>query len=227
MELTNQVITFAKDQGVDLVGIVDVKEIDFPKDHRPSDYLPEAKSAISIGYRLNKGSVLNLPKARNGYMLEFNTANEQLNLINHQVSRFLEEKGYLTFGVPGTASIGDGKRLKADLSHKHLAVAAGLGKFGINNLVLTPEFGPRVRFSTIITTAKLEATVSEAEKLCTDCQLCVEICPANALDDWKDNYSPQEGWRINKEACYHQIFVKLGGKRCGLCIKACPFTKNN
>lgn len=220
--LTNQVINFAKKKGADLVGVVDLTEVNFPKDNKPTDYLPEAKTAISIAYRLNKGSILNLPQTRNGYMLEFKTANQQLNLINQQVSELLEKEGYLTFGVPGTASIGDGKRLKADLSHKHFAVAAGLGKFGINNLVLTPEFGPRVRFTTIITTAELETTDSKVDRLCDDCQQCVEICPVNALDDWRENYSPEEGWRMDKEACYHQIFVKLSGKRCGLCIKACP-----
>jgi len=223
-DLSKEIIKFAEQKGADLVGIVDISKINFPKGHHPTDYLSRAKSAISIACSLNKGGILNLPTSRNSYMLEFNLANRKLNLINHQVGRFLEEKGYLALGVPGTASIGDAKRLAADLSHKHIAVAAGLGKFGLNNLVITPEYGPRVRFTTIITTAELEPTNYEVEQVCNECLQCVKECPTNALDDWEDNYTSQEGWRMDKERCYHKIFVKLGGNRCGICIKACPFT---
>ncbi|SJZ83738.1 4Fe-4S dicluster domain-containing protein [Selenihalanaerobacter shriftii] len=223
-DLTKKAINFAKQKGADLVGVVDVRKLDFPNNHHPTDYLSGAKSAVSIAYALNKGGVLNLPTSRNSYMLEFNLANQKLNLINHQVGKFLEEKGHLALGIPGTASIGDAKRLAADISHKHIAVAAGLGKFGLNNLVITPEYGPRVRFTTILTTAELAPTSYEAEQVCNKCLKCIKACPRNALDDWENKYTPQEGWHIDKEKCYHEIFVKLGGKRCGICIKACPLS---
>lgn len=223
-KLIDEIIDFSEQLQVDLIGTSDISTIDFPKKHHPTNYLPEAKSAITVGFHLNQGSILNLPESRNSYMLEFNTINQKLNTINYRISSFLEEKGELALGAPGTASIGDAKRLAADFSHRHIAVAVGLGKFGVNNLILTPDYGPRVRFTTIITTAKLSPVVSKAEKLCTECLKCVEACPANALDGWEDNYSPQKGWRIDKEKCYHHIFVKLAGKRCGLCIKACPFS---
>ena len=225
MSLSEESISFAQQQGADLVGVVNLSRLDFPAGHGPEDYLPGAKSAVSIGYRLSKGSTLNLPQTRNGYLLEFETANQELNRINRELCKFFEEKGYLAFGVPGTASIGDKKRLAADLSHRHLAVAAGLAKFGVNNLVLTEEYGSRVRFTTVITTAELAESDLETEIECSECLNCVEICPVDALKGGQAKYSPDEGWRIAKERCYHQIFVKLNGKRCGLCIKACPLNK--
>ncbi len=229
--ITEEVIEFAKKQGADLVGIADLSQLDFPEGHNPEDYLPGAKSAVSVACRLSKGSLLNLPQSRNSYVLEHDTVNENLNRINLRINLFLEDRGYLALGIPGTASTGDDKRLAADLSHKHIAVAAGLGSFGINNLVLTASYGPGVRFSTIYTTARLEPTVSvrennNIEKYCTECLKCVEICPANALDDWKGKYTLEEGWRVDKEKCYHQMFIKLSGKKCGLCIKACPLLDN-
>lgn len=48
---------------------------------------------------------------------------------------------------------------------------------------------------------------------------CIKICPVKALDN------PVEGWRINKEKCYHYLFKVLGLDVCGLCIKAYPIPK--
>lgn len=223
--LKEEVINFAKETGAELVGVMDLNGVDFPAGHSPKDYLPEASSAVSFALSLNKGNVLNLPDSRNGYMLEFNEVNRELNSINHQIGRFLEKKGFLSFGVPGTASKGDEERLAADISHKHMAVRAGIGEFGINNLIITEEHGPCIRFSTLVTTANIDPTGENLKGLCDKCERCVEICPVDALSNWEENYSPRNGWRIDKESCYHRIFVQLNGKRCGLCIKACPYSK--
>ena len=40
-------------------------------------------------------------------------------------------------------------------SHRHAATRAGLGEFDYNNVVLTPQYGPRQRFNSIITEAEL------------------------------------------------------------------------
>ena len=59
---------------------------------------------------------------------------------------------------------------------------AGLGNFGINNMLLTPEFGPRVRFASILTSAEIEPDPVLEKPLCIRCQRCVEACPVHALD---------------------------------------------
>lgn len=62
------------------------------------------------------------------------------------------------------------------------AAAAGLGSIGANGMLLTPEFGPRQRFSFLLTTAELEETPAySAEELCTKCGKCADACPMNAL----------------------------------------------
>lgn len=48
------------------------------------------------------------------------------------------------------------RRLAGDLSHKHAAVACGLGNFGLNNLVISPGCAPRIRLVTILTNAELK-----------------------------------------------------------------------
>jgi len=70
-----------------------------------------------------------------------------------------------------------------DLSMRHAAVAAGLGVFGRNNLVIHPRFGTRVIFTAILTGLPLNSDPPVQEELCTQCGLCVEACPGQALDE--------------------------------------------
>jgi epoxyqueuosine reductase len=64
------------------------------------------------------------------------------------------------------------------LSHRHAATRAGLGEFGYNNIVLTPQFGPRQRFNTIITDAELvpDPLISKPICLREGCRLCLKAC---------------------------------------------------
>jgi epoxyqueuosine reductase len=59
--------------------------------------------------------------------------------------------------VPGNCGI---------FSMRHAAVRAGLGEFGLNNVVVTPRYGPRVRFNALVTEAELEPTPLPAEQIC-------------------------------------------------------------
>ncbi|WP_461369793.1 4Fe-4S binding protein [Candidatus Darwinibacter acetoxidans] len=72
--------------------------------------------------------------------------------------------------------------LVAAVSLRHAAVAAGLGNFGRNNLVLHPRLGSRVLYSAVITDLALPPDPPCTEKLCNGCHQCVESCPASALD---------------------------------------------
>lgn len=223
MDLTNEIKEFLMNIGADLVGVASVDAFsNAPEGHKPTDYLPKAKSVVAIAYSLNRGPIKNLPKTRNEYIVDFDQANGNLNRLAHNGAKFLEKRGFTSIPFSADASLGDGVRLKGDLSNKHMAVASGLGVFGLNNLVLTKEFGSRVRFAGIVTEAELTPNQPITEEICTKCLRCINNCPMNALKDWEQNFDPQEGWRMDKEKCYHYIFVQLGGKRCGMCIASCP-----
>ena len=51
-------------------------------------------------------------------------------------------------------------------SQRHAAVRAGLGEFGLSGLVITPQYGPRVRYVSVITEAALEPDPLLKEKVC-------------------------------------------------------------
>ncbi len=116
--------------------------------------------------------------------LGYKVMDKQLDNVAFGVSRMLENLGYLSLLFPENTEYSEvlwstyAGGIGGAFSHRHAAVRAGLGEFGLNNLVLTPEYGPRQRFSSIITTAKLTPSHLWKEKLCkgTGCFKCVDNC---------------------------------------------------
>ncbi|MFQ5758680.1 MAG: 4Fe-4S dicluster domain-containing protein [Candidatus Bathyarchaeia archaeon] len=223
MDLTEEVKDFARSVGGDLVGIASVERLaDAPIEHRPQNYLPSAKAVVSIAVRLNYAPIENLPKSRREYTLNYHIVNRRLGDVAYEVSRFLEDHNYEAMSfVVGS----DQKTLFGDISHKHVAYAAGLGEFGLNNLLLTPKYGPRVRFASILTNTSLKPDPLFNGSLCDECGECVKICPCGALEEAPKNYSRSIGWTIDKQKCNHYLNVVLDDLMCGLCIKACPIGK--
>jgi epoxyqueuosine reductase QueG len=107
----------------------------------------------------------------------------------------------------------------AFFSHRHAAFLAGLGTFGVNNMILTPEYGPRIRFGSILSTANLPADPLLDDHLCIHCMRCVDMCPSAALN--KEEYP--EGL-TDKKACatYSAALNERYVSPCGICIKVCP-----
>ena len=73
-----------------------------------------------------------------------------------------------------------------ELTLKHLAVAAGLGEQGKNTIVISPDFGPWLRFMSLKTGAPLAATgtgtyAKKESSWCASCDRCVEACPVGIL----------------------------------------------
>jgi epoxyqueuosine reductase QueG len=67
------------------------------------------------------------------------------------------------------------------LDLKAAAVRAGLGVRGLNNLVVTRRFGPRVRFGAVFTDLDLPADQPSQDYHCASCSLCLAACPTGAL----------------------------------------------
>jgi len=111
----------------------------------------------------------------------------------------------------------DWQRQLGHISHKHVAVAAGLGWIGRNNLLVHPQFGCRVRYNTVLTYMVLVPDGPMAIG-CGDCRACVASCPASAIRDEQADFDHQ--------GCYEMLQVfknkrNLGHHICGLCVRAC------
>jgi epoxyqueuosine reductase len=192
-DLTEAVRELAVERlGLDLFGVAPIQRFAAaPQGRRPTDYLPEAKSvvvcatklpdaAIDVAGRYDEPGKTLGPYMWYGYV----TANWDLSSAASRLTRFLEVKGFKALPFPPTG-LNYRYGNVADFSHRHAAVAAGLGEFGFSGLLLTPEFGPRQRLVSIITDAPLSASpMYQGPELCRPkaCEYaCIKACPTKAM----------------------------------------------
>ncbi|WP_233083750.1 4Fe-4S binding protein [Methanococcoides orientis] len=226
-QLKEVLLEKCREMEIPLVGVANVERWEkplfhpwIPEEFHPQSIYPEARSAIVIGLPVTLPVLETSPSIY--YRELYKTVNSLLDQYTYRLSNFLTEKGYSSIFVPrdGYGSI---KVLLdnpvAFFSHRHAAVLAGLGNFGVNNTILTPEYGPRIRFGTIFTTAELEPDNIMEKQLCNHCMRCVRMCPSNALAE--KNYP--EGI-TDKKACasFSDELNKREISPCGICIKVCP-----
>jgi epoxyqueuosine reductase QueG len=167
---------------LDLIGIAEAEKILVsPPQRDPASVLPGAKSVIVYGLALFSG-IFDSPIIRVAFYNTF-TVDRQLEEAGYQIARFIEGKGYKAVIVPPAPleMSRETRGLVADLSLRQAAVTAGLGVWGRNRLVVTPQWGPRVRLGGIISDAPLEGDRAMDKELCGECNVCIENCPAAAL----------------------------------------------
>jgi len=191
-----------------------------PEEFKPQSIYPETKTVIVIGLPVSLPIVETAPSIY--YMELYKTVNSMLDIKACEIANFLNEKGHSSIYVPRDG-YGDIKILIekpfAFFSHKHAAFLAGLGSFGHNNVLLTPEFGPRVRFTSIFTSAKITPDPIKIKDICIHCLLCVKNCPVGAIP--KTGKFPPP---LDKKRCAIRSAKLRDEYRspCGICIKVCP-----
>ena len=221
---TNQLHRTALDMGADLFGVADVQNFDDPTyaGNDPRGIMEDARAVIVIGVAVPRGSIESLPKGRAEYTNTLMAGTATIRIIAFRLARLIEKEGYKATIVPTEGSefgywYANRETLMAGMSIKYAAYCAGLGNYGANHLLITDEFGPRVRMTAILTDAPLKGPEGPRRPLlnedCKDCMKCVEACPAAAFT--------ADG-EIHRQRCAEYMFQALGGLRCGLCIKVCP-----
>ncbi|HOF06329.1 MAG TPA: 4Fe-4S binding protein [Syntrophales bacterium] len=176
--------SYALNLGADAVGFAAVADYKSPKSPDPKLILPGVKSIVVMAYRELDGGVesMNTRTCMSGRMALMELSQKNVYLLG----RYVEDK-YRVRTAPVLISypldMGPGVMgLIGDLSLRHAAVAAGLGVFGRHNLVIHPRFGSRIIFTALLTELALASDPPVTEELCNDCSLCVENCPAQALE---------------------------------------------
>lgn len=122
---------------------------------------------------------------------------------------------YRALPLPSDACPVDPRHQAAIFSFKHAAQAAGLGVMGKSALLITPQFGPRVRLACLLTEAKLASTAADHANPCLNCDACIEACPARAIAQ----PSGEEACSVNKFVC---CAFRAGSGACSECMKVCP-----
>lgn len=107
-----------------------------------------------------------------------------------------------------------------------LAVDAGLGELGRLGLLITPQFGPRVRLAVVTTDMPLihdEPVHFGVQDFCRICGKCAVNCPSGSIPRGeKTEIRGAVKWQSAQESCYR--FWRLQGSDCSLCIRVCPYS---
>ena len=108
-----------------------------------------------------------------------------------------------------------------------LAQKAGIGWVGTHGLLITPQYGPRVRLAAVYTSIQnlpfAESNSHEwIEEYCKICGLCIKQCPSQAILEDSIIHDTGRVTHVKQQECF-EYFAQFYG--CSVCIKACPFSK--
>ncbi|HET7347992.1 MAG TPA: SCP2 sterol-binding domain-containing protein [Acidobacteriaceae bacterium] len=170
--------------GADDAGFVaiDRAEIDDQKSEILS-LLPGTKTLVSLVMRMNRENIRT--PARSIANLEFHHTTDDTNEVARKIVAALERTGVraINGGAAGFPMEADhwGTKMWV-VSHKPIAVAAGLGRMGIHRNVIHPRFGNFILLGTVLMDAELSEYSHPIDyNPCLECKLCVAACPTGAI----------------------------------------------
>lgn len=213
--------------GADLVGVTEVDER-WNYTHRysralggdkPNDVADGCSHVVVIAREMDPGLIDTVPSALSGAATGWGYSEDTATLL--ALSQYLVNLGY---------------RAVPTLNDSALAIpyalAAGLGEYGRHGMVITPEYGPRVRFGKIFTDLPMDTDrpVSFGVKeFCEICRKCTEGCPVGAIPGGepstevhnRSNIRGVRKWTVDAEACFG--FWTRQNSDCSICIRVCPY----
>lgn len=214
-ELTYEVKGTARANGAAIVGIASVSSIPLTVPLLPVTKVMQAASTVVVfGIPMLRGSIES--ESLFSTMATTNASYREEEMVGLRVGRLLEEKGYRAAMVTPASPIEmskDTKGFLGDISLRHVAVGAGLGIIGKNRLLMTRQWGPRIRLGAVVTDALLITDSPLSENLCDDCGICVQTCPAEALNthtlkDAIKCLGKQQKWGLAAHIRYMQKLVE-------------------
>ena len=186
--------------------------LEFPQDHTNAIVL-----AIEMDYRGIGFSPNAIASAATG------SGYSKMAFVADSVAVFIRSMGY------DAAPSGNDTALSIPL-----ALAAGLGESGRMGLLITPQYGPRVRLCKVFTNMPLAHDTYRpfgVKKFCESCLKCARRCPSHAISFEApttqgisvSNHSGVLKWYVHPEKCYR--FWSDNRVDCTTCVYVCPYNK--
>jgi NAD-dependent dihydropyrimidine dehydrogenase PreA subunit len=170
--------------GADDVGVVEVTRPELADQRADIDAaFPHARTLIGFVLKMNRENIRT--PARSVANLEFHHTTDETNDVARRIVEALGERGVRAMnggaaGFPMEMDRFPGKMWI--VSHKPVAVAAGLGRMGIHRNVIHPRFGNFVLLGTVVVDAEVDRYSQPLDyNPCLECKLCVAACPTGAI----------------------------------------------
>lgn len=202
-----------------------LKKVVSPTHALPTDILKKAKSVIVFFIPFTPS----IPQSNRGrqyaseeWAIAYYETNKLIADLSLYIKEQLETNSYKTATIPATHNFKP-EILMSDWSHRHVAYIAGLGTFGLNNMLITPK-GCCGRIGSIITTLELEPTSKPKIEYCLykqnkTCSFCIKRCVNEALSlDHFDRFKCYEMCLKNNDLLCESKKVDV----CGKCLVDLP-----
>lgn len=223
-------VTFLVSQGASAVRVANL-ELLKGIETEPPDLLNPFTRAISIGVRLASG-IINaiIDKPTLIYQQHYYKVNALLDELAVRTAQYIEDRGGSALPIPASQVL-DKEKWSSYISHKAVALAAGLGWQGKSLLLVNPLVGPRIRLVTVLTNINIEAD-PPIKNLCGVCAECTNACPVSAIKNVSTEYHyDNRDQALHFDRCadhvaknsIHIPFIEQ--PICGVCIRACPWGK--
>lgn len=224
-EATERVKGLALHLGADLVGIAEINPlwVYSTRGHIKDDNWERWGSeielshpyAITFAIEMSRDMVWTAPHTPS--VVESGLAYSQVAFVAAELASFVANLGY-----SATAN----HFQHYDVLLVPMAVDAGLGEPGRLGLLMTKEFGPRVRLGCVTTDLPLipDGPVDiGVEDFCRVCKKCAHCCPSKSIpfDDPREVNGTLR-WKVNAETCF-EYWARVGTDCC-LCMRVCPWS---
>ena len=206
-----------------LWGAADLRKFDTPADPSGNRFPRAVSFAIPMTPQIME-SIQGGPNQ--AYADEYSRVNALINELSTELAQVIKNRGALALALAASVR-SDPVNIKGDFPQKTAATRAGLGWIGKNCQLVTRPFGPWVRLGTVFTDLDLPCGPPTERNFCGRCTVCIEACPASALqgNPWLPGLPREEILDVVKcdqwkKENYYQFHK---GHNCGICSAVCPF----
>ena len=228
--MSREVKHVARVFGADLVGITGYDErwvythaySRLGETDKPQELPSDLPNVIVIAQEMDRDLVDTVPSALSGTATGVGYSHDTLVLLG--LAQYVINLGYRAVATMNDTALAIPYALKA-----------GLGEYGRHGLLITKEFGPRVRIGKIFTDLPLahdRPTGFGVTEFCETCRRCSDACPVNAIPDGppssevynRSNIKGVRKWTVDAEPCFR--FWSNQNSDCSICIRVCPYNRD-
>ncbi len=216
--------------GADLVGITRFDErwmyvnkfSDMSQREKPQEIPEGMTSVIVTAQSMDHDLIRTVPSALSGAATGHGYSRDAMVVIS--LAQYIQNLGYRAVASMNDTSLAI-----------PTAIQAGLGEYGRLGLLITKEFGPRVRLGKVFTDMPLshdQPIRFGVKEFCEVCRRCSDSCPVKAIsgvDPNADRYNESNiqgvsKWSVDGEKCFG--YWTAQNTDCSICVRVCPYNKD-
>ena len=226
-EMSREIKHIGRVFGADLIGITEYDErwvythaySRLGETEKPQELPTDLPNVIVIAQQMDRELIDTVPSALSGTATGVGYSHDTLVLLG--LAQYVRNLGYRAVATMNDTALAI-----------PLALKAGLGEYGRHGLLITKEFGPRVRIGKIFTDLPLAPDRPHSfgvREFCDVCRRCSDACPVNAIPDGppsdevynRSNITGVKKWTVDAEPCFQ--FWSNQNSDCSICVRVCPY----